>query len=148
MNWIIMSRKSGKHFCLTNGNTEQLIIPFISSVNRELLYWRSNDLCSMWTGCSVSVLYSVVTGLVSSWGDRCIWCWWDLISSKQLFIVSVYCAQVFAEFSGHGNSIHAFSLALVFMNITENNTSHNKNHYANIKKKLQKYKLYLQCRRI
>ena len=39
-------------------------------------------------------------------GDRGIHCWWDLIRSKELSSVSVCRTQVFAGFSGHGNSIH------------------------------------------
>ena len=35
-----------------------------------------------------------------------IYCWWHLKRSKQLSCVSVCHAQVFAGFSGHGNSIN------------------------------------------
>ena len=63
-----------------------------------------DDLASL--VCNFSVLHSVVAGSISSEEDHGILCWWDLIRSKQLLSVSVCHAQVFAEFSGRGNSIH------------------------------------------
>ena len=41
----------------------------------------------------------------SCWFLFFIHCWWDLIRTKQLSSISVCRAQVFAGFSGHGNSI-------------------------------------------
>ena len=40
-------------------------------------------------------------------------CWWGLIRSKQLSSVCVCHAQVFAGFSGCGNSIHKLSVSLI-----------------------------------
>ena len=60
----------------------------------------------------VWVLHSVVAGSISSGGDHGIRCWWDLIRSKQLSSFSVWRAQVFAGFSGHGNSIHNIIILL------------------------------------
>ena len=54
----------------------------------------------------ISALRSVVAGSISSGGDHGIHWWWDLIRSKQLSSVSVCHTQVFARFSGQGNSIH------------------------------------------
>ena len=65
----------------------------------------------------VSALYSVVAGSISSGGDHSLHCGWDLISSKQLSSVSVCCVQVFAGFSGHGNSIHNIILLLEKENV-------------------------------
>ena len=59
-----------------------------------------------WLSGRVSALHSVVAGSISSGGDHGIHCWWDLIRLKQLSSVSVCRTQVFAGFSGHGNSIH------------------------------------------
>ena len=59
-----------------------------------------------WLSGRVSALHSVVTGSISSGGNHGIHCWWDLIRPKQLSSVSVCRTQVFAGFSGHGNSIH------------------------------------------
>ena len=59
-----------------------------------------------WFSSRVLTLHSVVAGSISSGRDHDIYCWRDLIRSKQLSSVSVCCAQVFAGFSGHGNSIH------------------------------------------
>ena len=59
-----------------------------------------------WLSGRVSTLHSVVTGSIISKVDPRIHCWWDLIRSKQLSRGSVLHAQVFAGFSGHGNSIY------------------------------------------
>ena len=56
-----------------------------------------------WLSGRVSALYSVVTR-----GDHDIHYWRNLIKSKQLSSVSVCHTQVFARFSGHGNSIYKF----------------------------------------
>ena len=50
---------------------------------------------------------SVVTGSICRGGRyHGLHCWWDLIRPKKLSSVSVCPAQVFAGFSGHGNSNH------------------------------------------
>ena len=46
---------------------------------------------------------------ISSEEDHGIHCWWDLIRSKQLSSVSICYMQVFAGFSGQGDSIHNIS---------------------------------------
>ena len=49
VNWITMTRKSGKHLRMTYGNTGQLFWPYlglISSVYRNLHHWRSNPVIS------------------------------------------------------------------------------------------------------
>ena len=58
-----------------------------------------------WLCGRVSALHSVVAGSISSRGDHGIHCWWDLIRSKQLSNVSMCHVQIFAGFSGHGNTI-------------------------------------------
>ena len=59
-----------------------------------------------WLSGRVLALHSVVASLISSGGDHSIHCWWDLIRSKQLPSGSICHMQVFARFSGHGNSIY------------------------------------------
>ena len=59
-----------------------------------------------WLSGRVSALDSVVPGLIFSGGDHSIHCWWNLIRSKQLSCGSVCHVQVFAGFSGYGNSIY------------------------------------------
>ena len=54
----------------------------------------------------VLALHSVVAGSISSGGDHCICWWWVRIKSKQLSSISVCRMQVYAGFSGCGNSIH------------------------------------------
>ena len=49
---------------------------------------------------------SVLNASISHGEDHGIHWWWDLIRSKQLSSRSVCRAQVFAGFSGRGNSIH------------------------------------------
>ena len=58
-----------------------------------------------WLSGRVLALHSVVTVSISSEEDYGIHCWRDLIRSKQLSSVSVCHVQMFAGFSGHGNSI-------------------------------------------
>ena len=53
-----------------------------------------------------TTLHSVVAGSISRGGDPGIHCWLYLIRLKQLFSSSVYRAQMFAGFSGHGKSIY------------------------------------------
>ena len=50
--------------------------------------------------------HSVIAGSIFSGEDQGIYCWWDLIRSKQVSSGSVCYAQVFARFSGHGNSVY------------------------------------------
>ena len=59
-----------------------------------------------WLSCRVPTLQSVVAGSISSGGDYGIFCWWDLIRSKQQSSVPVCRALLFGEFSDYGNSIH------------------------------------------
>ena len=63
------------------------LLSLISCIYRDLLHRRSNN------------------------------CWWDLIRSKQLSSVSVCRTQVFAGFSGHGNSIYNITPLLKTENI-------------------------------
>ena len=79
-----------------------------------------------WLSCKVSALKSVVAGSISCGGDHGIYCWWDLTTSKQRSSVSVSCAQMFPEFSGHGNSIHNIIPLLNKTNI------HYSNYYSSI----------------
>ena len=52
------------------------------------LTWLECDM-NCWLSCRLSPLQSVVTGPISSGGGHGIYCWWDLIRSKQLSSVSV-----------------------------------------------------------
>ena len=71
-------------------------VHLFSFLSRGIILWiEFHDQKIRWT-----------LGLISNGGEYSIYCWWDLIKSKQLSSVSVCCAQVFAGFSGHGNSIH------------------------------------------
>ena len=103
MDWITITRKSGKHSRATDGNTGQLF--------RTYWLWLV-DLASLvcdvdcWLSCRVSAQYSVVTGSISTEGNHGMHYWWDLIRLKQLSSVSVCRTPVFAGFSGRGNSIH------------------------------------------
>ena len=78
-----------------------------NSTTYKLICEENKIICDVggWLSSRVLALHSVITGLISSRGDHGIPCWWDLIRSKQLFSVSTCSAQVFAGFSGHGNSI-------------------------------------------
>ena len=77
-----------------------------------IVNWITIDLASLvsdvyhWVGGTVSAVHSVVAGAISSGVNHGINCWCDLIRSKHLPRVSVYRVQVFAVFSGHGNSVH------------------------------------------
>ena len=108
------------------------LLGLISSVYRDLPHWRLNqrlqnaelkfyhwatnphctqvtlNQCDVdwWLSGRISALHSVGAGSIFSGKDHGIHCWWDLTRSKQLFCVSLCNAQVFAGFSGHGNSIH------------------------------------------
>ena len=59
---------------------------------------------------SLSLLNILTPTATIYYRDHDIYCWWDLIRSKQLFSVSVCHAEVFAGFSGHGNPIHGTKL--------------------------------------
>ena len=59
-----------------------------------------------WLNGRVSALHSVVAGLISRVRDHGIHCRRDLTWPKQLSNGNVCCTQVFARFSGHGNSFY------------------------------------------
>ena len=75
-----------------------------------------------WLSCRVSALQSVVAGSISSGRNHNMHCWWNLIRSKQPSSVSVCHAEVFAGFSGHGNSIHNVILLLKKANVENLNS--------------------------
>ena len=61
----------------------------------------------LWLSGRVSAPHSVGAGSISSGRrDHSIHCWWNLIRSKQQSSGSIYHAQEFARFSGHGISIN------------------------------------------
>ena len=87
---------------------QSLVGSFFFACKGKLIVDLTSLVCDddWWLSGRVSALNSVVAGLISSGGNHGIHCWWGLIRSKKLSSVSVYCVQVFAGISGHGNSIH------------------------------------------
>ena len=87
----------------------------------ECLIWLSGNVMEKYIAKTTDLIFFSILNILKNWnisfkvwnfvhfffllveGDHSIHCCWDLIRSKQLSTGSVYRAQVFAGFSGHGN---------------------------------------------
>ena len=73
VNWITMTRKSGKHLCMTYGTTGQLFQPYKVSLAAYNVIFSTGDQISNHSG-RVLALHSVVAGSISSGEDHSIRC--------------------------------------------------------------------------